>query len=72
MPQQGYGGTYNDPEQGMDDGDVKGFGFSEESIRKAFIRKVYSILMVSMRDHCAIRDPFLSKINFPFFRYNCS
>ncbi|XP_037916065.1 protein lifeguard 1-like isoform X4 [Hermetia illucens] len=48
MPQQGYGGTYNDPEQGMDDGDVKGFGFSEESIRKAFIRKVYSILMIQL------------------------
>ena len=27
--------------------EVKGFDFTEESIRKAFIRKVYSILMVS-------------------------
>lgn len=38
----GYGST-EDPE----DPEVKGFGFTDESIRKGFIRKVYSILMVS-------------------------
>ncbi|XP_066250145.1 protein lifeguard 1 isoform X2 [Euwallacea similis] len=39
---QGYGG-YN-PE----DPEVKGFDFTEQSIRKGFIRKVYSILMVQL------------------------
>lgn len=37
----GYGQDY-DPE----DPEVKGFDFTDESIRKGFIRKVYSILMV--------------------------
>lgn len=32
---------------GSDDGGLKGFEFNDESIRRAFIRKVYSILMVS-------------------------
>ncbi|GAB0094558.1 protein lifeguard 1 [Sergentomyia squamirostris] len=39
-PTGGYG-TTDDPE----DPEVKGFGFTDESIRKGFIRKVYSILM---------------------------
>lgn len=39
----GYGGGY-DPE----DPEVKGFDFTDESIRKGFIRKVYSILCVSV------------------------
>lgn len=30
-----------------DDGGMKGFEFNDDSIRRAFIRKVYSILMVS-------------------------
>lgn len=42
-PQQPGYGSYVDPE---DPEDVKGFGFTDESIRKGFIRKVYSILMV--------------------------
>lgn len=33
------------PQQGGDE-TIKGFQFSDETIRKAFIRKVYSILMV--------------------------
>lgn len=40
--QGGYGSGGYDPE----DPDVKGFDFTDESIRKGFIRKVYSILMV--------------------------
>lgn len=43
-PQQPGYGSYVDPE---DPEDVKGFGFTDESIRKGFIRKVYSILMVN-------------------------
>jgi hypothetical protein len=35
--------AYADPE----DPEAKGFEFNDESIRKAFIRKVYSILTVS-------------------------
>ncbi|XP_037294785.1 protein lifeguard 1 isoform X1 [Manduca sexta] len=31
-----------------EDGEVKGFDFTEQSIRKAFIRKVYSILMCQL------------------------
>ncbi|XP_073946821.1 glutamate NMDA receptor-associated protein 1 lifeguard isoform X5 [Choristoneura fumiferana] len=31
-----------------EDGSVKGFDFSDQTIRKAFIRKVYSILMVQL------------------------
>lgn len=37
----GGGDSYEDPE-------VKGFGFSDASIRRGFIRKVYSILMVQL------------------------
>lgn len=44
MAQQNQG--YVDPESG--DGEAKGFEFSDESIRKGFIRKVYSILMVQL------------------------
>ena len=40
----GGNGSYIDPEDPT--GDVKGFGFTDETIRKGFIRKVYSILMV--------------------------
>ncbi|XP_013172564.1 PREDICTED: protein lifeguard 1-like isoform X1 [Papilio xuthus] len=55
--QPGYGGAgfgepagYPGPGQGSlgEDGDVKGFDFNEQSIRKAFIRKVYSILMCQL------------------------
>lgn len=38
-----YGTSF--PEDG---GDVKGFDFSDKSIRRGFIRKVYSILMVQL------------------------
>lgn len=41
-PNASYGAGY-DPE----DPEVKGFDFTDESIRKGFIRKVYSILCVS-------------------------
>lgn len=37
-----------DPTMGSSDDGVKGFDFSEESIRKGFIRKVYFILTVSI------------------------
>lgn len=52
MPQdQGYGGGYppNDVYNGAGDPEDpnKGFGFDDASIRRGFIRKVYSILMVS-------------------------
>lgn len=45
MPPQSdaYTGGYGAGDEGM-----KGFDFNDESIRKAFIRKVYSILMVSI------------------------
>lgn len=39
--------AYQDPE----DPEAKGFEFNDESIRKAFIRKVYSILTVSICDY---------------------
>ncbi|XP_030766158.1 protein lifeguard 1-like isoform X3 [Sitophilus oryzae] len=42
-PGGGYG-AYN-PE---DPGDVKGFDFNDQTIRRGFIRKVYSILMVQL------------------------
>lgn len=42
-PQDAGYGAYT----GGDD-EAKGFDFNDESIRKAFIRKVYSILMVSL------------------------
>ncbi|XP_050300697.1 protein lifeguard 1 isoform X3 [Anthonomus grandis grandis] len=44
---QSYGG-YN-PE----DPEIKGFDFSDQSIRRGFIRKVYSILMVQLAITCA-------------------
>ena len=52
----GYGGAaYGDPGYAPpnsnslgEDGEVKGFDFTEQSIRKAFIRKVYSILMCQL------------------------
>lgn len=63
-PQQGYPGAqqpgYGYPPQsvggfapqgqygGGEDPSVKGFDFSDESVRRGFIRKVYSILMVSL------------------------
>lgn len=50
MPPQGNGAGY-DPE----DPEVKGFDFTEESVRKGFIRKVYSILCVSiMHERCLL------------------
>ncbi|KAJ3663028.1 hypothetical protein Zmor_007339 [Zophobas morio] len=56
-PQQPYGSPYDSaPQPGMyggasypgDDPEVKGFDFSDKSIRRGFIRKVYSILMVQL------------------------
>lgn len=47
MPEpQPYAGGY-DPENPLGP-EVKGFDFTEQSVRKAFIRKVYSILSVSL------------------------
>lgn len=54
-PQQdGGGGGYGgyDPE----DPEVKGFDFTDESIRKGFIRKVYSILCVSAANRSVLDD----------------
>lgn len=49
VPPQGgpyvHPGGYIDPEDPMGP-EVKGFDFTDESIRKGFIRKVYSILSV--------------------------
>ncbi|XP_019878774.1 protein lifeguard 1 isoform X2 [Aethina tumida] len=42
---QGYGGANN---YGGEDPEVKGFDFNDQSIRRGFIRKVYSILMVQL------------------------
>ncbi|CAH2039301.1 unnamed protein product, partial [Iphiclides podalirius] len=56
-PQAGYGvagygepAGYPAPGQGSlgEDADVKGFDFNEQSIRKAFVRKVYAILMCQL------------------------
>lgn len=56
-PQPGFGyppqsGGFAAPPQGQygngDDPSVKGFDFTDQSVRRAFIRKVYSILMVSV------------------------
>ncbi|CAH2237557.1 jg9810 [Pararge aegeria aegeria] len=50
----GYGEGFGQPPYGGpnsslgEDGDVKGFDFNEQSIRKSFIRKVYSILMCQL------------------------
>lgn len=52
MPQdQGYGYPPNDVYNGGGDPEDpnKGFTFDDASIRRGFIRKVYSILMVSER-----------------------
>lgn len=54
--QAGYGGApygeaagYAQPPGGVgEDGEVKGFDFTEKSIRRAFIRKVYAILMCQL------------------------
>ncbi|KAK4876833.1 hypothetical protein RN001_009339 [Aquatica leii] len=53
MQQDMYGTNY--PE----DMDVKGFGFSDKTIRRAFIRKVYSILMLQLLITSAIISFFL-------------
>lgn len=50
-PQQpGYppqsGGGFADPGYSGEDPEAKGFQFTDESIRRGFIRKVYAILMV--------------------------
>ncbi|VVC95815.1 protein lifeguard 2 [Leptidea sinapis] len=42
------GQQYMDPERFEDENGVTRFDFSEQSIRKAFIRKVYSILMCQL------------------------
>lgn len=48
QPQGDYNNAYGQGQYGQDeDPEVKGFEFNDESIRKGFIRKVYSILMVS-------------------------
>lgn len=45
----GYGDATYSPNVGVgEDGEVKGFDFTEQSIRKAFIRKVYAILMCQL------------------------
>ncbi|XP_026733743.1 protein lifeguard 1 isoform X3 [Trichoplusia ni] len=51
----GYGAGYGEPAGYApppgavgEDGEVKGFDFSEQSIRRSFIRKVYSILMCQL------------------------
>lgn len=46
MPNPHQAGAFIDPEnpEGME---MKGFDFTEQSVRKGFIRKVYSILSVS-------------------------
>lgn len=48
-PQAGMGGAgFDGPGYGGDaNPEAKGFEFNDESIRRGFIRKVYSILMVS-------------------------
>ncbi|CAK1585919.1 unnamed protein product [Parnassius mnemosyne] len=54
--QPGYGAGFGEPAgypapgPGSlgEDADVKGFDFTEQSIRKAFVRKVYSILMAQL------------------------
>ncbi|XP_050671554.1 protein lifeguard 1-like isoform X2 [Leptidea sinapis] len=54
QPGGGYGGAgygeagYGGPGTLGDDADVKGFDFNEQTIRKSFIRKVYSILMCQL------------------------
>lgn len=54
QPDQGYGGQPAMPPGGSygaydpEDGSAKGFDFSDQSIRKGFIRKVYSILTVQL------------------------
>jgi hypothetical protein len=59
-PQDNYGpsapSAYADPE----DPEAKGFEFNDESIRKAFIRKVYSILTVQL----AVTLGFISLFQF--------
>lgn len=52
-PQPGFQPGYGDPSGGYvggvgEDGEVKGFDFNDQSIRKGFIRKVYSILMCQL------------------------
>uniref|UniRef100_A0A1L8DK42 Putative n-methyl-d-aspartate receptor glutamate-binding subunit n=1 Tax=Nyssomyia neivai TaxID=330878 RepID=A0A1L8DK42_9DIPT len=47
VPPQNPGGGYGSTED-PEDPEVKGFGFTDESIRKGFIRKVYSILMAQL------------------------
>uniref|UniRef100_A0A0K8TNG4 Putative n-methyl-d-aspartate receptor glutamate-binding subunit n=1 Tax=Tabanus bromius TaxID=304241 RepID=A0A0K8TNG4_TABBR len=48
-----YGTNYSDPENPLDD-DVKGFDFSDKSVRRGFIRKVYSILSVQLLITCGV------------------
>lgn len=45
-----YPGGYVDPENPLGP-EVKGFDFTEQSVRKGFIRKVYAILSVSTKKH---------------------
>lgn len=42
-----------------EDGEVKGFDFTDQSIRRGFIRKVYSILMVQLTITAAMIAAFL-------------
>lgn len=60
------------PQYGGEDPEVKGMEFNDESIRRGFIRKVYSILMVN-QPHAALVHPNASSNYFcfcSFFRYN--
>lgn len=50
MPPPGADGSYGAAAYDPEDPEVKGFDFTDESIRKGFIRKVYSILMVTDYD----------------------
>lgn len=62
-----YGGSssYDDPE-------VKGFDFSDQSIRRGFIRKVYSILMLQLAITLAFIAWFVFDKKAKTFAYNNS
>lgn len=61
----GGGAAYEDPE-------IKGFGFSDASIRRGFIRKVYSILMAQLSVTLAFIAWFLYHEPTRRFVYNNS
>lgn len=47
MPNPHHAGAFIDPEN-PEGPEIKGFDFTEQSVRKGFIRKVYSIILVSL------------------------